>query len=480
MRCAHFLKPEALRGVRALRGSAARFVRDDSGSLLVWNLVTLTGIFMAVGVGITTQWAELHRVSMQSTLDSAVLHATDLDQMRPPKEVVIDYFTRAGLAEALNGDPIVEQGMNTRTVGASASVESPTVFLPVKETWTVGVASEANETIENIEISMVLDISGSMRFDDRITPLREAAKNFVDLVLAGDKANETTITIVPYAGATNPGPILFNALGGTRDHTDSSCLFLEDDDFTHTGLPKYSTSQIPHFHKWDIAWDYMDWGWCPSDTMSIVPLSNDADALKSFIDGMRLHDGTGTMFGMKYGLAFLDPTSRPTFDLLEAADLITGPGVNRPSDWNDTSTEKFIVLMTDGKITDQFQPKHTEFRDPDEDDEDNESGDRDDVDGIDHAKLNAEEETDEQGSIGGAKKVKGRSQNLTNFYNVCNLAKQKGVIVYTIAFEAPAAAAEEMRRCASYSTHFYEVDQLQVGAAFSSIARQISKLRLTQ
>ena len=456
-----------------------RFLRDESGMLLVWNLFMILGILLSVGIGISTQWAELRRASMQNVLDGAVLAAADLDQLREPNSVVQDFLTRSGMGETLQSTT-VETGINYRTVGARTQSEMQTFFMVTPDSWQITAASEANETVENIEISLVLDISGSMRFGDRITPLREAAKDFVDLVLMGDKKDGTTVSIVPYAGAVNPGELLFDELGGVRDHANSSCLFLEDADFTHPGMPYQSPSQIPHFHKWSIDWDHMDWGWCPSEFMRIRPLQNDAETLKTFIDGMRLHDGTGTMFGMKYGLALLDPASEDELDVLQAAGELSTLGADRPLGWTDDSTEKYIVLMTDGKITDQFQPKYTGMRDPDDDEDDNESGDVDNVDGIDHDKLNAEKETDHQGSIGGHQKVKARSQNLANFYNVCNEAKSKGVIVFTIAYEAPPSAADEMRNCATTTTHFYEVGQLDIDAAFSSIARQINKLRLTQ
>ena len=476
----HILRlPQRLEG-ESVSQRIARFGRDESGTLIVWNLFTVLGILLATGIGISTQWAETQRLRMQNLLDVSVLAATDLDQMRAPADVVLDYFTRAGMAEALTDDPIVLSGTNFRSVGAEAQVDVPTFFMVAPKEWTVRTASAANETIENVEISMVLDISGSMRFDDRITPLREAAKSFVDLVLLGDKVEGTTVSIVPYAGAVNPGPLLFDELGGVRDHTDSSCLFLEDADFSHTGMPYQSTSQIPHFHHWAIDWTQMDWGWCPSDDTSIQALQNDAETLKTFIDDMRLHDGTGTMFGMKYGLALLDPASKGDLDALDGTNHVSDLGKNRPLAWNDASTEKFIVLMTDGKITDQYQPRFTGLRDPDEDDEDNEVGDVDDIDGIDHDKLNAEKETLNQSDIGRAQVVKQRSQNLDNFYSICNLAKQNGVTVFTIAYEAPPGAATEMRNCATNSLNFYEVDQLDVSAAFSSIARQINKLRLTQ
>jgi Flp pilus assembly protein TadG len=469
--------------VRPPRSALGRFARNEEGGMLAWSLTTTMGMLLATGIGMSTQIAEYRRTMMQNTLDSAVLAATDLDQTLQADAVVADYFTRAGLEKALDGTT-VEGGLNFRTVGATASMTMPTFFMLTPEQWTIGARSEANETIENVEISMVLDISGSMRFDDRITPLRAAAKGFVDKVLAGDKKDGTTISIVPYAGQVNPGPLLFSEIGGSRVHDNSSCLFIQDADFDHTGMPMYSDEQVPHFMKWPIAWSHMDWGWCPSDFMRIRPHQNDAETLKTFIDAMRQHDGTGTQYGMKYGLALLDPNSRTALDPLRAVDALPDIAADRPLGWHDDNSAKYIVLMTDGKITDQFWPKHTGFRDYDSDDEDNENDDRngysDDEDGIDHDRMNAELEGDRQPGDGGLYRKTNRSKNLSNFYKMCDQAKANGVIVFTIAFEAPSGAAEEMGNCASTPTHFYEVGQLEIESAFSSIARQINQLRLTQ
>ena len=472
---------------RAGRASAAAFLRDEAGVTTILGLFVSAGILTAVGVGISAQIAESNRSRMQNTLDSAVLAAADLDQSRDAEAVVSDYFARARMTHALK-DTQVTRGLNFRTVYASAAMDLDTVFMADPKNWTISAEAEANETVENVEISMVLDISGSMRFDDRITPLRAAARNFIDITLGGGRHEDTTISIVPYAGQVNPGPELFAALGGVREHDHSSCLVIEDADFDHSGLPVHSTRQVPHFMKWTIAPAYMDWGWCPSDDTAILPLSNDATELKDYIDAMRQHDGTGTQYGMKWGLALLDPTSEDTLDVLfpDTAPVgHVGPwvpplGTSRPLPWSVDSSRKFIVLMTDGKITDQFEPRHTGFRDPDEDDEDNESGDRDDVDGIDHDALNAEVETNDQGSIGGDTRVVSRSDNVQNFDDICEEAKANGVMIYTIAFEAPSDAADEMRDCASTEAHFYEVGQLEIEAAFASIARQINQLRLTQ
>jgi hypothetical protein len=188
---------------------------------------------------------------------------------------------------------------------------------------------------------------------------------------------------------------------------------------------------------------------------------------------------------MKYGLAMLDPTSRDEVAALRTAGLTGDASEDRPLDWNAANAQKFIVLMTDGIITEQFEPKWTGLRDIDTDALDNEANDLDTVDGIDHALLNAQQELDNQKDTAGKKgtygtQVTSRNTNLNRFYSMCDQAKARGVIIYTIAFEAPAGASEEMRNCASTPANFFEVDQLEIGAAFSSIARQINQLRLTQ
>ena len=42
------------------------------------------------------------------------------------------------------------------------------------------------------------------------------------------------------------------------------------------------------------------------------------------------------------------------------------------------------------------------------------------------------------------------------------------------------SSALRQRNCASTINHYFDVNQLEIGAAFSSIARTINQLRLTQ
>ena len=170
---------------------------------------------------------------------------------------------------------------------------------------------------------------------------------------------------------------------------------------------------------------------------------------------MRMHDGTGTQYGMKYGLALLDPANRDEVSHLIANGLVDARFEGRPIDWHDPETEKYIVLMTDGQTTDQFRPNDP--RDP----------------------INGEVELLQQAATS-YYNMSLQSKNKSNLQKQCDLARQRGVTVFTIAFETDDAAAAEMLACASSASHFFHVQGVEIYETFDTIARQINNLRLIQ
>jgi hypothetical protein len=64
--------------------------------------------------------------------------------------------------------------------------------------------------------------------------------------------------------------------------------------------------------------------------------------------------------------------------------------------------------------------------------------------------------------------------------SICEAAKHKKIIIWTIGFEVQDHGANVMRNCASSPSHFFRVEGIELTDAFSSIARQINQLRLTQ
>lgn len=341
-------------------------MRDDEGTVTVFSLFLLLIFAMVMGMAIDVTIAQYEQARLQATADRAALAAADIDQSIGAKDVVESYFEVAGLKEHLDGVelPAGSNGPSQRRVKVKTSREIPTAFMHLLDldVLTVAANSEARDAYSSVEVSLVLDISGSMRDKANGTPrielLKPAAKDFVTRVLEADDTGKITISLVPYAGQVNPGRRLFELLGGERRHTESSCIEVSGADFDDLNLPDTSTEQVPHFMNWTIAWEFMDWGWCPKDGTAILPLSDDPAGLKAAIDGMRLHDGTGTAYAVKWGLALLDPSSRDTIATLREEGLVGPVSEGRPADYDD-DVRKIVVLMTDGKITEQVRPIYT-------------------------------------------------------------------------------------------------------------------------
>jgi len=63
---------------------------------------------------------------------------------------------------------------------------------------------------------------------------------------------------------------------------------------------------------------------------------------------------------------------------------------------------------------------------------------------------------------------------------ICEAARDEGIIVYTIAFEAPSRGRAALRDCASSPSHYFDVNGTDISDAFSAIASDIRALKLTQ
>ncbi|MEO1312395.1 MAG: VWA domain-containing protein, partial [Pseudomonadota bacterium] len=194
----------------------------------------------------------------------------------------------------------------------------------------------------------------------------------------------------------------------------------------------------------------MEWGWCPSNATDITLMSNNITELNDAIEALRtnLHDGTGTNNAMKWGLALLDPTANGTLRSMVSADF-----ADRPAAYGDQETLKFIILMTDGQITEQVRPS-----DP-------------------FAPINAVEELGRQGGARSTTVSRATAEN--QFDAMCDAARANNVVVFTIAYLAPSGAQTQMRDCAyDPDTHFYNIDDLDVSYAFRDIATTINKIKL--
>lgn len=365
--------------------------------MTLFGLFMLICIILTVGLGVDVMRYERERAHLQNTLDRAVLAAADLDQPLPPEEVVQDYFAKAGLSESLTNVNVTTT-LGSRTVSASAETEIKTLFMHMSglDTLSLSNVSTAQESIDAVEISLVLDVSGSMNSYSRLPNLVSAAQDFIDEMFDNSLPDTVTISIVPYATqvtapmelmdqlTTQFSPKSLGVIEGLSDeaiaawNSDeadaaqfasnnnlSNCINWEGSEFGNTTISTTKTyERTLHFDPWEDFDgrdnDPKEYVYDPvcerASSREMILLSDNRDDLKTYIGNFFADGNTSLDVGMKWGSILVDPSFRPIVEALAHPDIgmIDPQYVNRPVDYTDGETIKVIVLMTDGQNTSQY------------------------------------------------------------------------------------------------------------------------------
>ena len=347
-----------------LTGFLKKFAKDEDGVLVIFGVYIFIMIIMMGGIGIDLMRFERDRASLQSTLDRAVLAAADLDQTLDPAGVVADYFNKAGLSEFLVS-VTVDEGLGYRVVSAEASKTVRTQFMHMTgvDTLEVPASSIAEERIDGVEISLVLDVSGSMRSNNRLANLKIAARDFIDTMMDNSQEGKVSISIVPYATQVSVPQFLMDEFNVTNEHNYSRCINFQSSDFSTTAMDTSALMQrTMHFDPWS---NFDGRSYDPKRLVSspiceeaanreIMVMQKNRSTLKSFINNLNADGNTSIDIGMKWGAALLDPSLDGVIDNLISGNHVSADFAARPHAYDDGETIKIIVLMTDGQNTDQY------------------------------------------------------------------------------------------------------------------------------
>ena len=456
----------------ALKGSACRFVRDESGTMTIFAVMMLMMMLLVGGIGVDLMRNEMERTRVQATIDRAVLAAADLDQTLDPPAVVNDYFAKAGMANYLTS-VTVDEGLNYRTVTARARTTTRTQFMRLMgvDELAVPARGQAEEKVANVEISMVLDISGSMGRNNKMANLQDAAKTFVDTVIREETEDLISLSLIPYTAQVNAGFPIFDELNTNQLHDFSYCIDFEEEDFESTTLDFGKTyEQMQHFEAGSrYSYPISNPGCPQQDFEEILPFTQDANLLKGRIDQYRARANTSIHLGMKWGVALLDPSFKPITQALSLENRVDASFANRPAAYDDTETLKTIILMTDGQNVPTVRIQPWYYAQPSH--------------YVHWSRyplywyLN--------NYVGGSwnnwrytKYTAAQADNMLE--NICDAAKAQGIVVWSIGFEVTNFSAGIMENCASSPSHFFRVEGVEISEAFEAIAKQINQLRLTQ
>ena len=467
----------ALRDLLSSDGRKA-FSQDDRGGITIYVLVFFILMMVVGGMAVDYQRHDLARADLQNALDRGVLAATNENQTFDTQgQLTVDeqatllireyMASRVDRANTVNLAASVTQNGGTRTVIAGAERPLDTIFLRMIgiNQLPVVVQSGAVYAAPRLEITLVLDVSGSMGWNSTSAPgtklsqLQVAAKQFIDTVLSAENQAQTLISIVPFSQQVNLPRFMADQYNIDRHHDFSSCIDYHEMDFDTVTLdmnPATPYTQGQHFRE-----NNNDFG-CPKVFNAIKPFSNDAQALKDAIDGLAPESWTATYFGMKWGQHLLDVSARPLVDWMIADGRLSSDFAGWPHAWNDPQARKITVVMSDGQNTrlneivddtyDDHSPAWWHVNNPP-------SG----------AKVSIiDSESTGEGDV--------------ILKQICDQAKVgENATVYTIGFELqgqPVAQAALEDCSSSLSTH-YLVEGVEITTAFQNIADEIVNLKLT-
>lgn len=459
---------------RPLFRAAQRFARDEDGVITALACVIILMMVIVGGISVDLMHNEMERVRVQNTSDRAVLAAADLEQELDPEAVVQDYFAKSGMSDVVSGVDVSE-GLNFRTVTVDASTTTQTRFMSMfgVDTLPVPGRSTAEERISNVEISLALDISGSMAYNNRMPLLKDAAKEFVETVVRPENQGRISVSLIPYSEHVNAGPDLMSRLNVNTAHNFSHCVEFDVADFADVRINRDKVyDQAQHF-QWNYNGSLNDRTntVCPRyDYERITPFSQNAVALKEQIDQLQPRAGTSIFLGMKWAAGLLDPDFNAITTDLAVDNLVDPNFANRPAAYNSEDTLKTVVLMTDGQ---------------------NSSSSRIRSDYYDSASEVAHwDRSNFWWYLNNYVSYYYRSRFYFQKYtatagdlmlaNMCEVAKENNIVIWSIGFEVTDHGADVMRECASSPSHFFRVEGLEVEDAFRAIGRQINQLRLTQ
>jgi len=280
------------------------------------------------------------------------------------------------------------------------------------------------------EISLVLDVSGSMRANlngrSRLVRMQEAALSMLDEIESQTTSSSPpTISVIPYSTSVNLGDLNVSIFEGSsineqplpaigddlwaaerfRGETGSG-YDLTDNAPTSAPIPFVTGGEIVH----------------RSPFSRMQGPSSSPTSYRSAINGLTAIGGTAGHLGMIWGIYALSPAWASVWN--------TDP---RPYD----QAHKIIVMLTDGE-------------------------------------FNTTQNI-------GARSTNDLAESNRYFQSACDLAKETGTTIYTVALSLDAKSEDRLRACSEGSggEMFSANSAKSLTEAFQEIARKIGGLRLS-
>lgn len=419
-----------------------RFGDDTRGAIaIIFGLSTIV-LIMMVGLSVDSSRAYNTATKIQTALDAAALAGAKLLDVEGANDADVlakaqAYFNARLPSLHIEG----AMAANFRTdivrgdsrVTALVDVTVPNLFGSIgglAPTMTFTPSSAVVYKAKKVELSLVLDITGSMSANGKIDALKTAAKDMVDVFFSSNpSAGAVKVALVPYSAAVNVGAYV-NAVTPDPNPGDT-CVIERDVTEVFTGAAAVGVDQVDAFYDDDHVDN--DHYFCPA--AQVIPLTDlaqtaDRNNFKTQIDNLTPGGWTAGHIGAAWGWYTISPQWSGIWPSASAPKPYSGDII------------KAVVIMTDGEF-------NTSYRN-----------------GAQNAAC---------GTPGAWNPDSGCSQAL----QLCQNMKAAGVQVYTIGLQTLPTSEAMLQECAG-AGNFYNTDtSSQLIGAFRDIVEKLTSLRIT-
>lgn len=381
--------------------------------------------------------------------------------------------------------PSVSLSSDNRYVSVSVVADMPTTLGVINNILSLRVSgySQVRRDINNIEVALVLDITGSMR-GTKIEGLKTAAKGLVNTIYEDNLTlDNIAISVVPYVATVNIGAAYKSWLSDTSTVTDkfpskvpwkgcvgavdiNSTMDSDDPPSASRKWPTYYTASTLNQYgsqKGDNDWKEnsngtvtvvnsitnVDIGPNRSCGAPILPLTNNRDTLLATINTLSATDGGGT-FG-NLGLVWGWNTISPKWNGKWTTSAI------QPKPYS-TANEKYIVIVTDGENQWYDLPNYSPTGDP-----------------TAYGRVS-------DGKLGVTSISQTRTKIDARLIDLCTKIKAQGINVFTVTFNVSDTTAKQIyKQCATKSDWAFQADDPdELISQFFYIAKQIRQITIVK
>lgn len=428
-----------------------RFLINRDGNVAMIFAVCLVPLFVAIGAAVDYARLVDARETMQNSIDATVLalsseaaslSATDLDSRALQ---IFNINFPSGKAEGIAVDATYTR-LNGANVAATASASVPMTFMNILgvSSKTISASSTSNWSTQHLRVALVLDNSGSMKDNSKMTSLKTATKNLLStLKSAAVDDGDVYVSIIPFNKDVDVDKENYKAtwLDWTDWEADSNNKTTTSSQ-TCTG-GRHPTCTTTYTTKTN---DHNTWTGCVTDRnqnfdigatapasglannfypeqysdcpVKLTPLTYNWTTLDAAVDAMTPVGATNQTIGLVWGWQSLTSTSP-----------LSVPAKDANTDYLDA-----IILLTDG--------------------------------------VNTKNRWDGNGSSQSAAVD-------TRMSLACTAAKAAGISIFTVLVMEGNATL--LQNCASSSDQYFKLTTAsQIITTFNTIGTKLSKLRIAQ